>query len=168
MPHPESSEHSSPAYSISQCGTASRAAMTRERIWPWDTEATCSQGGTWLGQWWPSLVLTQGAYQKQPRTLVVAIPPQLMPPTYTENPNVFHNRVGVKEAVRGKGNLNPWLCLNRERETTAGAFMGSVLETAQTSLCSQHGQRTHVGPPCLGTLPSGTKVLVLGEGKVHT
>lgn len=67
-------------YLTSHNGTGSRAATTREKIWPWNAEASQSQDAAWVGEGQQSLLAcTQAVHQKQPSTLMMAALPGATP-----------------------------------------------------------------------------------------
>lgn len=144
-------------HSLSHCGTGSGTATTKKKTQLWEAEETRSWSGAWMAWWWPLLALIQTLHQKQPRSLMVASPPQLIP-QYTLKVHMCPTCFGCGSTaapdgkgwsqgltMRDKGDLCFRLCLSRSREITAGVCTGSASER----LCLQ--PTACLGPTCFST-----------------
>lgn len=76
----ETSQHSSPAHSMSHCCTRSEVAKAREKPGLQGTEATWSRAGGCMGQQQPLTALTQAVREQQPRPPASLLAPNLGPP----------------------------------------------------------------------------------------
>ena len=65
-PQPELSDCTSLTCFKTQFHTGARAAMTKERVWLFATQAAQTQRNGWAGQGQPLLALTQAVHQKHP------------------------------------------------------------------------------------------------------
>ena len=181
MPKPELSKCFSPTYFTSQLSTRARATRTRERAWPWNRETTWTWGGIWCNgdsHCWcllrqitrssPDLWQQLDHHSKSPDMLRAQVSP-------TCREEQLHNRAEAEKT----GEIH-WLWGTKETQVQWGCHYWQLhrhcikhsldlcLWLNHHSPCLIMSREPAWAPLAPALLPSGTRVLVLGDERAHT